>query len=159
MECVICLEPLNTKNKRLQCGHEFHDECVETWLQDNTTCPVCRQDVEIEENDNKYYCCLLYIAAMNAFYLFQLIAFTNHLSMGAWLVFTLLLRKDARRFAQFLIVCLWVLVTLPIIDAVYEIELNDVDLSQTAPYICIIISSCLHLILWFVNLRCIVFFQ
>ncbi|KAI3444419.1 hypothetical protein Pfo_001084 [Paulownia fortunei] len=43
--CSICLEEYHAKDtvKCLpQCGHYFHAECIDQWLQKNTTCPVCR---------------------------------------------------------------------------------------------------------------------
>ena len=46
-ECVFCLESFSIEGavKRLQCGHIFHPECLNTWLQDNNTCPICRAPV------------------------------------------------------------------------------------------------------------------
>jgi len=34
------------------CGHLFHINCIDTWLEENITCPVCRTDLrEIENNE------------------------------------------------------------------------------------------------------------
>ncbi len=38
--CVICLG--QRTNSVLQCGHAYHWECVQTWLEAQNTCPVCR---------------------------------------------------------------------------------------------------------------------
>ena len=42
--CSICLcvnssETIHT----LQCTHTFHSACIQTWLADNNTCPMCRE--------------------------------------------------------------------------------------------------------------------
>ncbi|KAI5004904.1 hypothetical protein ZWY2020_032147 [Hordeum vulgare] len=29
-----------------RCGHRFHVECIDAWFRDNSTCPLCRADVE-----------------------------------------------------------------------------------------------------------------
>ena len=41
--CVICLNLIGTKNRCiLQCGHSFHDVCLQKWLATHNTCPYCR---------------------------------------------------------------------------------------------------------------------
>lgn len=52
-ECSICMEKLTYK-MHLQCGHCFHDDCIDTWLSSNSTCPLCRQKCNDWENDIKY---------------------------------------------------------------------------------------------------------
>lgn len=42
MECVICHEDMTTDVTRTACGHKFHAECIGTWFQNHTTCPMCR---------------------------------------------------------------------------------------------------------------------
>tara|TARA_X000000368_G_scaffold340480_1_gene278737 strand:+ start:43 stop:732 length:690 start_codon:yes stop_codon:yes gene_type:complete len=42
--CSICLDNIsNLDVKELYCNHKFHRNCINTWLQDNNTCPLCRQ--------------------------------------------------------------------------------------------------------------------
>lgn len=42
-ECSICLLSLtNSKNKKLQCNHVFHYDCIEKWLNIKNICPLCR---------------------------------------------------------------------------------------------------------------------
>jgi len=52
--CSICLDPLvgqSDGNERgLRCGHRFHNPCIDKWLTDNRTCPVCRQAVDTGAN-------------------------------------------------------------------------------------------------------------
>ena len=43
--CSICIEQVNDKEivKRLpKCGHMYHAGCIDTWLDKNNICPVCR---------------------------------------------------------------------------------------------------------------------
>jgi hypothetical protein len=41
--CPICLSDDMYSGVRLGgCGHMFHEECIETWLEKEATCPVCR---------------------------------------------------------------------------------------------------------------------
>lgn len=44
-DCVICLESFITGESCQilpACNHLFHSYCIEHWLKDNATCPVCR---------------------------------------------------------------------------------------------------------------------
>jgi hypothetical protein len=42
-ECAICYEKMSKETmKTLPCNHKFHTKCVNKWLQNNTTCPLCR---------------------------------------------------------------------------------------------------------------------
>ena len=42
MECPICLEPILGSSKHLHCSHIFHKNCIDTWLSQKDTCPLCR---------------------------------------------------------------------------------------------------------------------
>ncbi|KAK1677943.1 hypothetical protein QYE76_038791 [Lolium multiflorum] len=47
-ECAVCLSEFGEREAgRLLpgCGHGFHEACIATWLQLNSTCPLCRADV------------------------------------------------------------------------------------------------------------------
>lgn len=45
-ECPICLDPLRQGISTLTCFHRFHAECIDHWLGENTTCPMCRQSAD-----------------------------------------------------------------------------------------------------------------
>ena len=51
-ECSICLVDFSDDNTKklveLDCSnkHVFHLECLEGWVENNTICPLCRQEVK-----------------------------------------------------------------------------------------------------------------
>lgn len=48
LECAVCLsEFADDESLRLLpgCCHVFHPECIDQWLENHTTCPVCRADL------------------------------------------------------------------------------------------------------------------
>jgi len=57
--CNICLELMN-EAKKLPCDHLFHEDCIRylnismlsMWLNSHTTCPVCNDKLELDENAN-----------------------------------------------------------------------------------------------------------
>ena len=42
--CIICREEM-TEAKKLQCGHNFHFQCLRTWLERSSSCPTCRANI------------------------------------------------------------------------------------------------------------------
>lgn len=42
--CVVCQDtPENNAIMRvLLCGHKYHIHCIEEWLEENVTCPLCK---------------------------------------------------------------------------------------------------------------------
>ncbi|XP_011003837.1 PREDICTED: RING-H2 finger protein ATL63-like [Populus euphratica] len=54
LECVICLSPFeeNEAGRSLtRCGHGFHVECIDMWLNSHSNCPVCRAPAVGDDND------------------------------------------------------------------------------------------------------------
>ena len=50
-ECPICFENANESNiTTTNCGHRFHTKCIDTWLEENYDCPMCRKLI-----CNKFY--------------------------------------------------------------------------------------------------------
>ena len=49
-QCAVCMDEFEVGRKLMQldCKHEFCQECVEGWLADHNTCPVCRKVFENE---------------------------------------------------------------------------------------------------------------
>lgn len=45
--CSICLASFEKEEKiyKLNCSHMFHTECLEHWLEQQFTCPLCRADI------------------------------------------------------------------------------------------------------------------
>ncbi|XP_005990607.1 E3 ubiquitin-protein ligase RNF6 isoform X2 [Latimeria chalumnae] len=50
--CSVCINEYAAGNKlkRLPCAHEFHIHCIDRWLSENSTCPICRQRVSRSDN-------------------------------------------------------------------------------------------------------------
>lgn len=46
--CPICLESLQGagRSTALDCRHQFHRACIDPWVQQHGSCPLCRADVE-----------------------------------------------------------------------------------------------------------------
>lgn len=47
-ECVICINSKAASRVSLYCGHAFHITCVEPWLLQKGTCPMCRSNDSVE---------------------------------------------------------------------------------------------------------------
>jgi hypothetical protein len=60
LDCPVCLNPMVASSiwssvglskadaaVTLPCGHNFHSECLRTWLAQKPTCPVCRYDLRV----------------------------------------------------------------------------------------------------------------
>ncbi|KAK4266131.1 hypothetical protein QN277_027097 [Acacia crassicarpa] len=49
-ECSVCLNEFREKEKlRIipNCGHVFHIDCIDVWLQNNANCPLCRTSISL----------------------------------------------------------------------------------------------------------------
>lgn len=47
--CAICWEKMETARK-LPCGHLFHNSCLQSWLEQDTSCPTCRLALNMQPN-------------------------------------------------------------------------------------------------------------
>jgi hypothetical protein len=45
--CAVCIEPYRLSDvlRILPCKHEFHRMCVDPWLLEHRTCPMCKMDI------------------------------------------------------------------------------------------------------------------
>jgi hypothetical protein len=45
--CIICRDDMVSSEalKKLGCGHVFHLSCLQSWLERQQTCPICRSDI------------------------------------------------------------------------------------------------------------------
>ena len=53
-ECSICLENYNNKDNiiKLKCNHQFHFNCINSWIEKNECCPICRTALVVEKSEN-----------------------------------------------------------------------------------------------------------
>jgi hypothetical protein len=51
-ECPICMTNFEKGEsvRRLICLHLFHTDCIDKWLQTNSTCPICKTDIKSSQN-------------------------------------------------------------------------------------------------------------
>ncbi|KRT82986.1 zinc finger protein, partial [Oryctes borbonicus] len=45
--CAVCIEPYKPLEvlRILPCTHEFHKNCIDPWLLEHRTCPMCKMDI------------------------------------------------------------------------------------------------------------------
>lgn len=45
--CSVCLEPFEDGDnlRMLPCFHQFHNQCIDTWLRRSRQCPVCKTNI------------------------------------------------------------------------------------------------------------------
>ncbi|XP_058458333.1 E3 ubiquitin-protein ligase AMFR-like [Malaya genurostris] len=48
--CAICWEKMETARK-LPCAHLFHNSCLQSWLEQDTSCPTCRLGLSVHNNN------------------------------------------------------------------------------------------------------------
>lgn len=54
--CAICMEPTGDRLK-LECGHKYCAGCLLRWLDEASTCPMCRKEIEMWSLSGPYLTC------------------------------------------------------------------------------------------------------
>lgn len=49
-DCAICWDAMESARK-LPCGHLFHNSCLRSWLEQDTSCPTCRTSLKGQQDD------------------------------------------------------------------------------------------------------------
>ena len=46
-QCAICLEEykIGLYKRTLNCNHTFHKKCIDKWIGEKLSCPICRNSV------------------------------------------------------------------------------------------------------------------
>jgi hypothetical protein len=46
-QCTICMEDFQPKEsvRILPCFHQYHAECIDTWLHEHAECPICKHSL------------------------------------------------------------------------------------------------------------------
>ncbi|GAB6030480.1 hypothetical protein CHUAL_007344 [Chamberlinius hualienensis] len=50
-DCAICWDKMESARK-LPCGHLFHNSCLRSWLEQDTSCPTCRTSLSSHHVEN-----------------------------------------------------------------------------------------------------------
>ena len=51
-DCAICWDRMDSARK-LPCGHLFHNSCLRSWLEQDTSCPTCRTSLKNRNEDEE----------------------------------------------------------------------------------------------------------
>ncbi|XP_053305284.1 E3 ubiquitin-protein ligase AMFR [Spea bombifrons] len=49
-DCAICWDSMQSARK-LPCGHLFHNSCLRSWLEQDTSCPTCRMSLNMADGN------------------------------------------------------------------------------------------------------------
>lgn len=57
LQCSVCWEDftLDENVRQLPCTHIYHEPCIRPWLELHGTCPICRQNLTNDEQNNSGY--------------------------------------------------------------------------------------------------------
>jgi len=54
-KCTICQDEYVKDDTllKMECSHDFHKDCLVTWLKQHNTCPVCRKEIEAKRMEEE----------------------------------------------------------------------------------------------------------
>ena len=53
MQCPCCLDEIDQDTLEVtECNHRFHQACLQRWLEENNTCPLCRHELQHDEEED-----------------------------------------------------------------------------------------------------------
>lgn len=54
-ECPVCQDKFKLKQEIAigHCSHYFHQECLGSWLSTNSSCPICRSNIDHTKVEDK----------------------------------------------------------------------------------------------------------
>ncbi|CAA7016352.1 unnamed protein product [Microthlaspi erraticum] len=55
LQCAVCLDDfeIGTEAREMPCKHKFHGECLLPWLEQHSSCPVCRHLLPTEDDEEE----------------------------------------------------------------------------------------------------------
>lgn len=51
--CSICHEKLDSDTTKTNCNHIYHKNCLDIWLKNNNSCPLCRNSLSTSKIKHK----------------------------------------------------------------------------------------------------------
>ncbi|KAF7995390.1 hypothetical protein HCN44_006497 [Aphidius gifuensis] len=56
-DCPVCLKKFKVDDiaKCLPCKHTFHDSCILAWLDKTNSCPLCRYELQTDDENYELY--------------------------------------------------------------------------------------------------------
>lgn len=51
--CAICQDTMTTSTRLTRCNHHFHQACIVQWFGTSVRCPVCRNDIRGDDEEEE----------------------------------------------------------------------------------------------------------
>lgn len=80
-DCTICFEEIGCEYIRnLPCKHYFHKKCLDSWMVQNNSCPICRDDLSVIWLSNLYKIASIYDIENNINYITKVIKHVHNIA-------------------------------------------------------------------------------